>query len=414
MTELNQISRPQAYDVVILGAGYAGLMAALRLRRVKRGLRVALIGATEQLVERVRLQETIVRPVAPRIPSISALLAGTSIDFIRGEVVALDAERRRIRMAVGAAVDEIAFDQAIYALGSRIDVDEVPGAAAHAYRLDPGKGPRAAAALRARLQAASGSAVRVVVVGGAETAIEAAGEIATAWPNAKVTMISRARCADFKGPRVERAARVQLERLGVRLIDGESVIEVRPNEVVTSADRTIEADLCVWSGGLRTAPLARVAGLAVDAIGRIFVDPTLRSISHPHIVAIGDAARPIAPTGAPYRRSAFAAIVSGAYAGDAIRTRLAGRQPRPFSYSVFGQGIAIGPGGVGFPSYPDDSQVLFILEGHTARRVRNFFVWFLAVTLKLERKYPGFFYWPGRKRVSWQQANSAMREMQPA
>ena len=90
------------------------------------------------------------RPVAPRIPSISALLAGTSIDFIRGEVVALDAERRRIRMAVGAAVDEIAFDQAIYALGSRIDVDEVPGAAAHAYRLDPGEGPRAAAALRAR------------------------------------------------------------------------------------------------------------------------------------------------------------------------------------------------------------------------------------------------------------------------
>ena len=81
---------------------------------------------------------------------------------------------------------------------------------------------------------------------------------------------------------------------------------------------------------------------------------------------------------------------------------------------MFGQGIAIGPGGVGFPSYPGDSQVLFILEGHTARRVRNFFVWFLAVTLKLERKYPGFFYWPGRKRVSWQQANNAMREMQPA
>ena len=76
--------------------------------------------------------------------------------------------------------------------------------------------------------------------------------------------------------------------------------------------------------------------------------------------------------------------------------------------------LAIGHGGVGFTSYPDDKQRWFILTGKTARTVRNFFVWFLAVTLKLERKYPGFFYWPGRKRVSWQQANSAMREMQPA
>ena len=75
------------YDVIILGAGYAGLMAAMRLSRRKWRLRVAVVGARDQFLERVRLQETIVAAVAPRIASISEFLAGTTVDFIRGNVV---------------------------------------------------------------------------------------------------------------------------------------------------------------------------------------------------------------------------------------------------------------------------------------------------------------------------------------
>jgi len=51
------------YDVVILGAGYAGLMAAMRLSRRKWLLRVAVVSASDQFLERVRLQETIVAAV---------------------------------------------------------------------------------------------------------------------------------------------------------------------------------------------------------------------------------------------------------------------------------------------------------------------------------------------------------------
>lgn len=194
----------QLYDVAILGAGYAGLMAALRLRRNNNTLRVALINASDQFLERVRLQESVVAEIAPRIPSISAFLAGSNVNFIRGTIVSLDASGRRIRLACNGEEQEVSFDQTIYALGSRIDAEGVPGVAEHAYRLEAGKGPRSPSALRRRLHENAGRPIRVVTVGGNETAVEVAGEIKTAWPEVEMTMISSSICGDFKGARDER------------------------------------------------------------------------------------------------------------------------------------------------------------------------------------------------------------------
>jgi NADH dehydrogenase len=399
------------YDVVILGAGYAGLMAALRLNRKKQALRIALINVSDRFVERVRLQERIVAEVEPRIPSISAFLAGTKVEFIRGRVVSLGAERRLVHLECEGANEEIAFDQAIYALGTRIDVENVKGASEHAYRLEAIEGPRSPSALRARLRENANRPIRVITVGGNETSVEVAGEIKTAWPNAEVTMVSASRCGDFKGGRVEAAIRGELTRLGVRMIDQETVTEVCATEIVTASGQRFSCDVCVWSGGLRSPGVASSAGISTDPQGRIWVDPNLRSISHSHIFAVGDAAHPVAPTGAPYRISAFVALSTGAYVADAILRQRTSRKPDPFSFSTYGQGIAVGRGGVGFFSYPDDKQRWFIVTGGAARVIRNFFVWFISYALKLERKMPGFFFWPGQRRVSWHEANQAVQQV---
>jgi len=173
------------YDVVILGAGYAGLMAALHLRGRKGPRRIALVNGEDQFVERSRLQESISKPVAARIPSIAALVAGTGIDFIRGDVAELDAEARRVRIVTASVERSVTFDRAMYALGSRTDVETVPGVDAYAYRLDPGDGLRSATALRAALNENARRPLRIIVVGGGVTAIEAAGEIKARWPQAE-------------------------------------------------------------------------------------------------------------------------------------------------------------------------------------------------------------------------------------
>jgi NADH dehydrogenase FAD-containing subunit len=407
----------QHYDVAILGAGYAGLMAALHLRKsAGRQLRVALVNADDHFVERARLQESIAQPVAARIPSIAALVAGTGIDFIQGWVASLDADTRRIGITSASAQQAITFDRAVYAFGSRTDVEAVPGVEAHAYRLDPGDHPRAAAALRARLTDSAERPLRIVIVGGGVTAIEAAGEIKAHWLQSDVAMISRSRCGAFKGPRIERALRAELGRLAVGITDHETVADVQAGGIVTASGRIIAADVTVWCGGLRASPLARQAGLATDAHGRIFTDPQLRSISHPHIFAVGDAAHPVAPTGAPYRMSVLAALTSGAYVAEVLLDARNEQDHRPFSFSTFGQGIAIGHSGIGFPAFPDDQQRWFVIGGRVGFHTRNLFVWFSTYLIKNERKHPGFFsfIWSGQRRVSWQRANDAMQRMRPA
>jgi NADH dehydrogenase len=403
------------YDIVILGAGYAGLMAALRLgTRKNRSLKVALINDCDPFVERARLQESVVAPVSPRIASISGLLEGTGIEVIVGHVAGLDATARRIRVAPASGEREITFTHALYALGSRTATDAVPGVATHTYRLDPGDGPHTAAALRAALESTAGTARRIVVVGGGATAIEAAGEIKARWPETEVTMIAQGRCGDFKGDgSVERALRGALSGYGVQIVDHTAVVEVRPHDVITSAGASLPFDICVWSCGLNAGPLARAAGLSTDARGRIFVDPMLRSISHPAIFAAGDAAHPVAPTGAPYRMSVFAALTSGAFVGDVISREEGG--VRPFSFSTYGQGISVGGRGVGFFAYPDDKKRLFVISGRTGYHTRNVFVRLSTYLLELERRHPGFFtgwVWPGQRRVSWATASKAMQVSQ--
>jgi NADH dehydrogenase FAD-containing subunit len=179
--------------------------------------------------------------------------------------------------------------------------------------------------------------------------------VASAYPHIKVRLVTREPLALFLGKGVASSIRRRLVRLGVEILDQSSVTAVRAQSVVIDQGSELACDLCIWTGGFVAPPLAREAGLAVNEHNQVIVDPFLRSISHPEIYAIGDAASPSEDPGVRVRMSAGTATIMGAHGADCLSATLSGKAPKPLSFAYLGQGIALGRhNAIGFNNYPDD------------------------------------------------------------
>ncbi|MFF0472103.1 FAD-dependent oxidoreductase [Micromonospora zamorensis] len=100
MSTEHEVGTAAAHRVVILGAGYAGMAAAIQLAaRVRRreGVRVTLVNAQERFTERLRLHMTATGQRLAEM-SIPELLEGTGAQFVRGWVTALDADAKTVRL----------------------------------------------------------------------------------------------------------------------------------------------------------------------------------------------------------------------------------------------------------------------------------------------------------------------------
>jgi NADH dehydrogenase FAD-containing subunit len=200
--------------------------------------------------------------------------------------------------------------------------------AEHAYTLAP-RGPLSAAALRAVLPAVAARGGTVIVCGGGATGIETAAEFARSYPALTVRLVTQDAFGLFLGKRVALYMRRSLERLGVVILDQTTVGEVRADALVTGDGRTLPYDVCVWAGGFIAPPLAREARLLVNERDQVVIDPFMRSLSHPAIYAVGDAAHPQEDPGVPVRMSAFTAAIMGAHGADCLAAVLRGKTPRP-------------------------------------------------------------------------------------
>jgi len=386
-------------QVVVLGAGYAGLMAAIRLagKNKKRPVKVTLINASDHFVERPRLHETATGNAARQKP-LADLISSTGINFLRGYVTVIDPVQQSVNLDQNGRRESVAYDYLVYALGSHVDRISVPGVAEYAYTLDA-VGPRSAGPLHKRLQELASVAGQVVIVGSGPTGIEVAGEIADAYPTLKVTIVTQGEFGAFKNERVQAYMRGAMDRLKIEVIEGRGVSEVRESELVIVGQDSVPFDVAIWAGGFRAVPLARRAGLQVNERDQILVDPYFRSLSHPDIYVAGDSAQPVQGTGAPLRMALFPALVSGAHVADNLSRAIRGRTQKPLGFSYYGQGIALGRrDAVGFATYPDDEPIGPLLTGRLGLVVRNFFVWLLLFMLQVERRLPGFFFWLGGKR----------------
>ncbi|WP_256103615.1 NAD(P)/FAD-dependent oxidoreductase [Streptomyces sp. ODS05-4] len=361
------------HRIVVLGAGYAGAVAAGRLaRRLHRGdVALTLVNAEPDFVERVRLhqlaagQDLAARPLAE-------VFAGTGVAVKVAKVTGVDVEGRRVALAAvdgrEGTEEELAYDTLVYALGSGWDDGGVPGVAEHAHDVS---GRAGALRLRDRL-AALAAGRPVVVVGGGLTGVEAATEIAEARPDLDVALVARRGLGDWLSGKGRAHLRKAVDRLGITVHEHTAVGAVAADAVTTADGRTIPADATVWTTGFAVHPLARATALEVADRGRIVVDPTMRSVSHPQVYAVGDAATAIGPGGKPLRMSCASGVPMAWQAADAIAARLAGTEVPSISIRYAQQCVSLGreDGLIQFVT-ADDRAVDRALTGRLAARYKE-------------------------------------------
>lgn len=353
------------HRVVILGAGYAGMAAAVQLAtRLKRRqeVQVTVVNGQERFTERMRLHMT---ATGQRLAvlSIPEMLEGTGTRFVCGWVAAVDTESKTVRIDDGRILQ---YDTLVYGLGGVADTSAVPGVADHAYTLNS---VQDAESLADRLRGLGTGTV--AVVGSGLTGIESAAEIAERHPELNVVLLGRQQPGAAMNLKARSRLCATLERLGVRVRAGVEVVEVTPGSVGLAGGETIPVGAVLWTSGTRASPLAATAGLTVDERGRIVTDTALRSVSHPEVYGIGDAAAIRQGYGVMHG-TCQGGMPTGVHAALSIQRVLDGKLPKPFRFGYYHTPVSLGRGGavVQF-TRPDDSPRRICLAGRFAVRYKE-------------------------------------------
>lgn len=354
------------HRIVVLGAGYAGANAAGRLAKKLHpaDVDITLVNADPEFVERVRMHQ-LATGQRLRTRVLADVFAGTGVRVVTARVHAVDADRRVVRLD---GADDIAYDTLVYALGSTAADSGVPGVAEHAHDI---ASKRSALRVRDRL-ADLGAGATVLVVGGGLTGIEAVTEIAEARPDLTVSLAARGGLGAWLSDKAQRHLRTAFTRLGITVHEHTDIARVDPATAETTDGRVIPADITLWTTGFAVHPIAAATTLQVSDTGRIVVDDTMRSLSHPDVYAVGDAALAPGANGDPLRMSCASGIPSAYQAADAITARLTGRDLPRNTIGYTAQCISLGRRDAVIQWVtPDDEPKSSATTGRTAARLKE-------------------------------------------
>ncbi|HEU4362348.1 MAG TPA: FAD-dependent oxidoreductase [Mycobacterium sp.] len=362
--------------VVVIGAGYAGTLAANHLR-IRPDVDVTVVNPRPMFVERIRLHQYAAGTGQATVDYGTLLADGVQLVVDTAERI--DAGERTVTLASGGALN---YDYLVYAVGSSTAAPEF------AYAIGEFEQARR---LREALDELDPDAP-VTVVGGGLTGIEMASELAA--QGRQTTLI----CGGVLGPSLSgpgrRSVARALSRLQVDVAEMASVAEVRADAVVLGSPRSgtvVPSAVTIWTAGFGVPALAANSGLATDPLGRLLTDETLTSIDNPRIVAAGDAG---APSGQPLRMSCQAAEPLGVQAANTVLSRIAGTEPAVLNQAFTGQCISLGRCAATIQlARRDDTPINAFVGGRLAALIKEAICRGTVWAIRREAAKPGSYRW---------------------
>jgi NADH:ubiquinone reductase (H+-translocating) len=350
--------------LVIIGAGFAGMYAALsaaRLREIQgvspREFEIALVAPQPTLVVRPRLYEP--RPETLTAPLLDMLNA-IDVVYVQGSAETVDTKSRMVQISTGQGTRKsLSYDRLVVATGSRLFRPNIPGLAEHGFSVDSLDD---ALALDKHLQGlAARPAINgrdtVVVAGGGFTGIEAATEMPTRLreifgkdAKARVIIVDRnSAIAPDMGADSRPIIEDALRKLGVETRLGAGVASLDASGVTLSSGEHIETETVIWAAGIRAAPLTAQIPAERDNFGRLLVDRDLRVPGVQGVFATGDAARAACDDDGNYAlMSCQHATRMGAFAGNNAAAELLGVPTRPYHQEGYVTCLDLGEAGALF------------------------------------------------------------------
>src|SRR5262245_56777 len=340
-------------QVVIVGAGFAGLGCAKELAKQGAEVHVTLIDKHDYhqflpLLYQVATYQLAPIDVAANIEQL--FRRHDTIDVELGEVGSIEPAGKIVTLEDGRT---FAGDYLVLAAGSQANFFDTPGAE-HVfplYSLDDAR------RLRDRIQAVFEDAERdpskvdegalnFVIVGAGATGTEVAGALSEfirhvlpsrfhdlALDKARVILVDlgTAVLGPFSPKAHDYASKV-LTKDGVELRLGTSVKEIAPGHVVLSDGDTIPTHCVIWGGGIKAGALADRSGLKQGRGGRIDVEPDLTVADHPDVYVVGDIANVPDAKGNAFPQLGSVALQAGVWAGKNIVADIHGQPRTPFAY----------------------------------------------------------------------------------
>jgi NADH dehydrogenase len=347
--------------VVIVGAGFGGLLAAREL--AKAPVQITLIDRTNHHTFQPLLYQVATAGLSPgeiAAPIRWIMRGRANVEVLLGEVLDFDLSRRDVILEDR----QIPYDYLVVATG-----------ATHAYfghdewePFAPGlKTIEDAIELRRRIflafelaerQAIGGEGqvpLNFVVIGGGPTGVELAGTLAEIARKVLASEFHSIDPASTRillyegGPRVlpaypedlSRSAEEQLKRLGVEVHTSALVTGVEPGAVLIG-DSRVPAVVALWAAGVAASELGRKLGAPTDRAGRVFTNSDLSVPGHPEVFVIGDLASLKDETGKPLPGVAPVAMQEGRAVARTIAAELRGEPRKNFHYVDKGSLATIG------------------------------------------------------------------------
>jgi NADH dehydrogenase len=352
--------------ILVLGGGFSGVTTARHLERVLRrhsDVEITLVSRDNFFVVTPLLFEACSGRLELRhcAQPIRAALRRTR--FIEAAVEAVDVERQMVRaVASESGTYDLPYDHLVVALGASTNERLIPGSSnaftfktmADALVLRNHLIERFERADAAPDSTTRGSCLTVVVIGGGLVGVELLGEL-TALTHDVLRFYPRLRRDEIRfhlfeaGPRIlpeidERLAAVASRVLQRRGADVRVATPVRAIEAgrVYLANETIETATIVLTAGIVPSAIASTIPVLHDSRGRIAVDETMRSRSHPQVWALGDCAEIPGPDGRPYPALAQHSVREARQLARNIQRVIEGRVPAPFVFQPLGTMASLG------------------------------------------------------------------------